>query len=95
MSDIFSRVRVLIFALVLHPGLKLEYFQQKEWEQGWIDEAEELVREAYTTGYKDNKGPTTQLPDVETEPVSTTLNVSILNINHSYRSMMVTLRTSQ
>jgi len=27
--------------MVLHPGLKLEYFQQHHWEGEWIEEAEE------------------------------------------------------
>ena len=38
--------------LVLHPGLKLEYFQQKEWEEEWIDIAEELVHKVYVAQYK-------------------------------------------
>ena len=43
---------MLTFNLVLHPGLKLEYFQQKEWEEEWIDMAEELVCKVYVAQYK-------------------------------------------
>ena len=39
--------------MVLHPGLKLEYFWQHNWEQGWIDEAEDLTREEYIRTYED------------------------------------------
>ena len=69
---------MLIFVLVLHPGLKLEYFRQKEWEEEWIDNAEALVHEKYTADYKDNKDPMTPTPAVNTEPVSTIIGVSIL-----------------
>ena len=36
--------QALIYKSVLHPGLKLEYFRQKEWEKEWIYEAEDIVR---------------------------------------------------
>jgi hypothetical protein len=38
--------------IVLHPGLKLEYFRGQEWEQEWIDEAENLTREEYIEKYE-------------------------------------------
>jgi hAT family C-terminal dimerisation region len=34
--------------MVLHPGLKLEYFKRQEWEERWIEMAEELTRDQYT-----------------------------------------------
>ncbi|KAF8222682.1 hypothetical protein L208DRAFT_1522165, partial [Tricholoma matsutake] len=34
-------------AMVLHPNLKLKYFQTHRWEQDWIDTAEALVRKEY------------------------------------------------
>ena len=37
---------------VLHPGLKLEYFRQHEWDNEWIDMAEDLVREEYAVNYQ-------------------------------------------
>jgi hypothetical protein len=39
-------------AMVLHPGMKLEYFCNQQWEDEWIDEAESLVREEYTMKYE-------------------------------------------
>ncbi|KIK82193.1 hypothetical protein PAXRUDRAFT_128194, partial [Paxillus rubicundulus Ve08.2h10] len=39
-------------AMVLHPHHKLQYFQQANWEQDWINTAEELVREEYEHTYK-------------------------------------------
>jgi hypothetical protein len=45
-----------MFAIVLHPGLKLEYFQQKEWEEEWIDNAENLAYEVYVAQYEGKKG---------------------------------------
>lgn len=44
---------------VLHPGLKLEYFRVQEWEQEWIDAAENLTREEYVASYEDKEGPGT------------------------------------
>jgi hypothetical protein len=37
---------------VLHPGLKLEYFRQHDWEKEWVDQAETLVREEYAASYE-------------------------------------------
>jgi hypothetical protein len=43
------------FFAVLHPGLKLEYFRQHEWEDDWIDMAENLVREEYIVNYQNDE----------------------------------------
>jgi hypothetical protein len=43
--------------LVLHPGLKLEYFRLQHWEQDWIETAENLAREEYITTYQDSVTP--------------------------------------
>ena len=40
------------FWTVLHPGLKLEYFCQQQWENDWIETAETIMREEYTTTYE-------------------------------------------
>ncbi|KAF5372622.1 hypothetical protein D9758_005249 [Tetrapyrgos nigripes] len=34
-------------SMVLHPGLKLEYFCRHKWQQPWINQAEQLTRNAY------------------------------------------------
>jgi hAT family C-terminal dimerisation region len=39
-------------AMVLHPGMKLEYFHNQKWEEEWIEQMETLVREEYTTKYE-------------------------------------------
>src|SRR5882724_1392417 len=31
--------------MVLHPGMKLEYFCNKNWKEEWIDEAERLIEQ--------------------------------------------------
>jgi hypothetical protein len=33
--------------LVLHPQLKLKYFQQRGWTKDWISTAEAIVREEF------------------------------------------------
>ena len=47
--------------IVLHPGLKLEYFRNQEWEQEWIDAAELLTRDEYSESYENED----QLDDTE------------------------------
>ncbi|KAJ3765114.1 hypothetical protein FB446DRAFT_627431, partial [Lentinula raphanica] len=34
-------------AIVLHPRLKLEYFENAEWPQSWIDDAVAVTRETW------------------------------------------------
>jgi hypothetical protein len=41
-----------LLCLVLHPGLKLDYFRVQEWEDEWVDVAENLVREEYIDAYE-------------------------------------------
>jgi hypothetical protein len=51
---------------VLHPGLKLEYFRRHEWEDEWIKQAENMVREEYISTYED-KGMDTTATSANTE----------------------------
>ena len=46
--------------LVLHPGLKLEYFRQESWEDDWIEQAENITCEEYIMNYENrsNRVPT-------------------------------------
>jgi len=39
-------------AMILHPGMKLEYFRSQKWEEEWIMQAEDLVREEYAANYE-------------------------------------------
>jgi hypothetical protein len=66
---------VLTFTLVLHPGLKLEYFRQKEWEEEWIDNAENLVYKVYAARYE-GKG----------DVVSANLNMPAAAVSRQFRS---------
>jgi hypothetical protein len=43
---------VYCIAMVLHPGMKLEYFRTQEWEGEWIEQADTLVRSEYATKYE-------------------------------------------
>jgi hypothetical protein len=52
LSDVYR------IAMVLHPGLKLEYFKQRGWEPEWIEVAEELTCERFMARYRDVDGGT-------------------------------------
>jgi hypothetical protein len=39
---------LIIDQLVLHPQLKLKYFQQHRWPKTWVNTAEDMVREEFT-----------------------------------------------
>ena len=39
-------------AMVLHPGMKLECFRNQKWEEEWVEEAENLVREEYISSHE-------------------------------------------
>lgn len=39
-------------AMVLHPGMKLQYFHNQQWEDDWIEEVERLVRQEYHAHYE-------------------------------------------
>jgi hypothetical protein len=54
------------FTSVLHPGLKLEYFCQHGWEEEWVENAEALVREKYTTCYEGKAGLTAAADTADT-----------------------------
>ena len=75
-----SSLCALISFQVLHPGLKLEYFRQHEWEAEWIEAAEDLVREEYSQHYKD-KDATVQGDNGTTLSTSTSVadfgNISV------------------
>ena len=43
--------------MVLHPGLKLEYFWQQNWENFWIVEAEKLTQDEYMCTYENQVDP--------------------------------------
>ena len=40
-----------ITGLVLHPAYKLRYFKIRQWEQAWIDTAQDLVESEFASEY--------------------------------------------
>ena len=38
---------ILFHISVLHPQLKLKYFQQRHWAQDWIETADTIVQEEF------------------------------------------------
>jgi len=53
--------------LVLHPGLKLQYFKNHGWEDEWVETAETLTREKYEQVYE-QKAPTDSASDNVSTP---------------------------
>jgi hypothetical protein len=53
----------IIFVLVLHPGLKLDYFCQQSWEEEWIMQAENLTCKEYGDVYNVPIIPVVSLDD--------------------------------
>jgi len=49
-------------AMVLHPGMKLEYFCNHNWEAKWIEEAERLVRTKYVEQYEQQADEAPTMP---------------------------------
>ena len=43
---------VYCIAMVLHPGMRLEYFCNQKWEEEWVEEAENLGHEEYILSYE-------------------------------------------
>ncbi|KAF8225864.1 hypothetical protein L208DRAFT_1018455, partial [Tricholoma matsutake] len=39
-------------AMVLHPGMKLEYFPNQRWKDEWIEQAGSLVCKEYHAKYE-------------------------------------------
>ena len=66
-----------MFQLVLHPGLKLKYFQQWEWEEEWIDNAEDLMYKVYVAQYEGKEDLIKANPNMPAEAVSQYLTLHI------------------
>ena len=57
-GSVADHIRVLTHCVVvLHPGLKLQYFRMQNWEKEWVEAAENLTREEYLDHYKDMVSP--------------------------------------
>ena len=64
-------------AMVLHLGLKLEYFHQHEWEDDWIDTAEKLVFDEYTSVYEKQQTAATDEPEIPDSGVTSFGDLSV------------------
>ena len=48
-------------AMILHPGMKINYFCNQKWEEDWIEQAKTLIWEVYAANYeKATKASTTK-----------------------------------
>jgi hypothetical protein len=65
-------------AMVLHPGLKLEYFRENRWEKEWIEQAEFLVREEYRAKYE--KETSTRVESSRKKPTTGFLSFGNLSV---------------
>jgi hypothetical protein len=63
-------ILVLMLASVLHPGLKLEYFRQQDWEDEWIDNVTDLVHEVYVSHYEGKEDSAVPISAAIANPVS-------------------------
>jgi len=82
----------MVSIAVLHPGLKLKYFWQHEWDDEWIEIAENLVREEYAVNYqkKDNVSGNCDAKE-KSDQVRYNLVMSTALINERYRNMWMAL----
>lgn len=68
--------------LVLHPGLKAQYFKNNKWPQEWQDEAIEITQQVFEHDYQGSS-----LPYYPPSPSVDTVSASESNkVNHSSTS---------
>jgi len=68
-----------MLALVLHPGLKVEYFRQQDWADEWIDNTIDLVCEVYVSCYDGKEDLAIPISAAITNPVSLQLHLPFPN----------------
>ena len=66
--------------LVLHPRHKLRYFKNAEWQEEWIETAEEIVRTEFDLSYGswDTSWSTTRETRLDTKAKVRVLSIVIL-----------------
>jgi len=80
LTDDSSAYRI---AMVLHPGFKLEYFQQHDWESDWIEEAKNLTQDEYMCTYENRVEPFEDMVEVQRgAEVCTRCNMPLLLLNY-------------
>lgn len=70
----------------------MEYFCQKGWEEDWIETAEKLVRDVYTTYYEGKEGPATATATANAEPVS--ILIAIFDVDANQISDRLTMTSA-
>lgn len=78
---VFIAPLCLTYFIVLHPGLKTQYFKDNKWEQGWQDEAIAIARRIFDEDYK-LSGVPADLPNssVDAQPSNTVSKPTVTNI---------------
>ncbi|KIK90256.1 hypothetical protein PAXRUDRAFT_152024, partial [Paxillus rubicundulus Ve08.2h10] len=67
LSNVYHIAMDMFSALFLHPGLKLEYFCTKAWEQEWIETAKKLVHDKFANKYEKTAEKAANSGAVETD----------------------------
>jgi hypothetical protein len=79
-------------AMVLHPGMKLEYFRQHEWKEEWIEQAENMVREEYISLYEKTSDENLSLETNTTNNTkkvwTTTLYIAVTDMSVGYQARL-------
>ncbi|TFY79033.1 hypothetical protein EWM64_g4980 [Hericium alpestre] len=80
MTDLSSTYRI---AMVLHPGLKLQYFRNHHWEDEWIETAENLVREEYAHHYEhENDAVESEINDAVPQTADNTFDFGDISVGN-------------
>jgi len=67
----FTACFLLMYATVLHPSLKTQYFKDNKWQQDWQDKAIAITRRIFETEYKHHSSSDdTPLPSMQQMPSS-------------------------
>src|SRR6266852_6888398 len=93
---IHAKLKLIRSSLVLHPGLKLDYFHVQEWKDKWIDVAENLVREEYIGEYENHVFVDDNVYVGEEVSDSINLSIWLTILTHANREVtMVASETSR
>lgn len=79
---------MLALPIVLHPGHKLEYFRDNDWDEEWIDAAKEITRKEYERKYAGHVKP--DGPRTASGAASTSAQVRPLLVHAWYTKLIPT-----
>lgn len=75
----------LLFFTVLHPQYKLQYFKESDWQQEWIDTAEEMLRTQFETHYRKAYDGPSEIESVTAPTLSDPVRGHLLHKNTDSR----------